>query len=130
MLLNDEEIVERLESPLNLLNRLRNVTQPKTGIPCLPPTSDDLKLDVEGKIAAGKLRDNAAEIMGLALAELKHRIPEISKPEKLAQIATEMNKVLTSRADESKNPPAQIIVYAPQVVQENHFQELTLTEDL
>lgn len=131
MLLTDEDIQERIESPLNLLNRLRNVTQPRTGIPSLPPpTTKDIGLDVEGKLAAGKLRDNAAEIMGLALEELKFRIPEVQKAEKLAQIAVEMNKVLTSRQDENKNPSAQIIVYAPQVIQENHFQELTLTDDL
>jgi hypothetical protein len=131
MLLTDEEIVERIDSPMNLLNRLRNVTQPRTGIPSMPPpTTKDIGLDVESKIAQGKIRDSAAEIMGLALHELKQRIPEIQKPEKLAQIASEMNKVLTSRQDENKNPAAQIIVYAPQVIQETHFQALTLTDDV
>jgi len=131
MLLTDEEIVERIDSPMNLLNRLRNVTQPRTGIPSMPPpTTKDIGLDVESKIAQGKIRDSAAEIMGLALHELKQRIPEIQKPEKLAQIASEMNKVLTSRQDENKNPAAQIIVYAAQVIQETHFQALTLTDDV
>jgi hypothetical protein len=131
MLLTDEDIAERIDSPLNLLNRLRNVTSPKTGIPSMPPpTTKDIGLDVESKLAAGKLRDNAAEIMGLALHELKQRIPDVQKPEKLAQIAVEMNKVLTSRSDENKNPTAQIIVYAPQVIQEAQFQTLTLVDDL
>lgn len=130
MLLTDEEIQERLESPMNLLNRLKNVTTPKSGIPTMPPvTSDDIKLDIAGKIAANTLRDTAARVMGKALQELEVQLPNVQKPEKLAQIATEMNKVLNAQPDKDKNPPAQIIVYAPQVIQENYFEEITLKED-
>lgn len=130
MLLTDEELQERLESPLNLLNRLKNATQPKTGIPTMPPvTSEDIKLDIPGKLAANNLRDTAARVMGKALQELEVQLPNVQKPEKLAQIANEMNKVLNAQPDKDKNPPAQIIVYAPQVIQENYFQELTLKED-
>ena len=130
MLLTDEEIQERLESPMNLLNRLKTATTPKTGIPTMPPvTSEDIKLDIPGKLAANGLRDTAARVMGKALKELEVQLPNVQKPEKLAQIATEMNKVLNATQDKDKNPPAQIIVYAPQVIQENYFQELTLKEE-
>jgi len=130
MLLTDDEIQERLESPINLMNRLRRATATPTEIPSMPaPTSKDIGLDVEGKVAHSKLRETAANIMAKTLRELEQRIPDIQKPEKLAQIATEMNKVLNSTQDKDKNPPAQIIVYAPQVIQENHFQELTLQEE-
>jgi len=129
MLLTDDDIQERLSSPLNLMNRLRQAAT-ATHIPSLPsPTTKDIGLDVEGKIATTKLRENAAEIMALSLAELKQRIPDIQKPEKLAQISNEMNKILQSRPDDDKKA-AQIIVYAPQVIQENHFQELTLRDDI
>ena len=130
MLLTDEENQERLESPMNLLNRLKTATTPKTGIPTMPPvTSEDIKLDIPGKLAANGLRDTAARVMGKALKELEVQLPNVQKPEKLAQIATEMNKVLNATQDKDKNPPAQIIVYAPQVIQENYFQELTLKEE-
>lgn len=131
MLLTDDEIQERLESPINLMNRLRNATRAKqTDIPSLPPpTTKDIGLDVETKIDQTKLRERAARVMSTALKELEIQIPNVQKPEKLAQIATEMNKVLNSTQDKDKNPPAQIIVYAPQVIQENHFQELTLQEE-
>lgn len=134
MLLNDEEIQERLESPLNLLNRLRNVTSPKgntSGIPSLPPTSKDLDLDkeIDTKIAVGKLRETAAGVMATALNELRVQMPNVQKPEKLAQIATEMNKILNNTSDKDKPASSQIIVYAPQVIQENHFQELVLEND-
>jgi hypothetical protein len=130
MLLTDDEIQERLESPINLMNRLRNATKTPTGIPSMPaPTTKDIGLDVEGKINQGQLRERAANVMSRALKELEIQLPNVQKPEKLAQIATEMNKVLNSTQDKDKNPPAQIIVYAPQVIQENHFQELTLQEE-
>ena len=103
MLLNDEEIQERLNSPLNLLNRLRTATTPPTNIPSMPaPTTKDIGLDVEGKLAVGKLRESAADIMALSLAELRTRISEISKPESLARIAGEMNKIVQTREDEGK----------------------------
>jgi hypothetical protein len=127
MLLTDEDIEERINSPLNLLNRLRKTSEPK--IPSMPPTSKDLELDVEGSIAARNLRGKAAAIMGKVLIELEHRIPDIQKPEKLAQIATEMNKVLNTNKDDDNRKAAQIIVYAPQVVNENHFQEMVVQED-
>lgn len=134
MLLSDEEIQERIESPMNLLNRLRQESTPnsrQTNIPGLPPSTKDLGLDdkIDSKLAVGKLRETAAEVMATALRELKIQIPNVQKPEKLAQIAREMNSVLQSRPDEGKVPP-QIIVYAPQVIQENHFQELTLRDDI
>jgi hypothetical protein len=130
MILSDEEIQERLESPLNLLNRLRKATTPKsTQIPCLPPpTSKDLGLDIDEKVAVGKLRQTAAGIMALSLEQLKGRIPDIQKPETLAKIAGEMNKVVQSRQDEDKKT-SQIIVYAPSVIQENNFQELVLVDE-
>lgn len=130
MILSDEDVKERLESPLNLLNRLRKATQPQpTRSPCLPPTSEDLNLNIDEKVAVGKLRETAAGIMALSLEHLKVKIPEINKAETLARIAGEMNKVVQSRADDDKKV-AQIVVYAPQVIQENHFSELTLTDEV
>lgn len=128
MLLTDEDLQERLESPLNLMNRLRSVSTP-SNIPCLPhPTSKDLNLDIDNKLAVGKLKETAASVMASALAELKVKIADVGKPKELAAIAESMNKIVQSRANEDKVPP-QIIVYAPQVIQENHFQELTLRDD-
>jgi hypothetical protein len=131
MLLSDEEIQERVSSPLNLLNRLRHAT---TAIPSLPPPkSDDIIPNISDKIdeqLTGDVRKQAAEILSLSLKELKLRIPDVQKPEKLAQIASEMNKVLVARDDkESGNRTPQVIVYAPQVLQETHFESITLSED-
>ncbi len=127
MILSDEEIQERLESPLNLLNRLKTATSPR--IPCLPPKTEDLDLDVEEKVAISQLRNKAAAIMSMSLDGLKARIQDVEKPERLARIAAEMHKVVASQEEKDNNRTPQIIVYAPQVIQESHFQEITLRED-
>lgn len=131
MILSDEEVKQRLQSPNNLLNKLREATTPRPQIPCLPPTTKDLDLDkdIDEKLAVGKLRETAASIMALSMEALKDKIQDIQKPEKLAQIASEMNKVVQSRKDDEKKIPGQIIVYAPAVINENHFQEILLPND-
>lgn len=128
MLLSDEEVQERIVSPSNLLNRLRNAT--KANSPLLPvPKSEDLIPNLDGKLTPS-VKKQAADILAEALRELKMRIPDVQRPEKLAQIAAEMNKVLIAREDEdkTKNQP-QFIIYAPQVIQESQFQQIVLKEE-
>ncbi len=128
MILTDDEIKERVESPLNLLNRLRSTTRSVTH-PSLPAArSNDIIDDLDDKIKIGGVRNKAAVIMAGALAELELRLPDIQKPERLAQIAVEMNKVLQTRQDEQKNPTAQIIVYAPQVREESYYETIEVKE--
>ena len=128
MLLTDEEIQERISSPMNLLNRLRSATKPQ--IPSLPtPSSQDIIPDLDDKLGMNDARKTAAKILSLSLKELEQRIPDIQKPEKLAQIAVEMNKVITANENKDKAATSQIIVYAPQVVQESHFETISLKED-
>jgi hypothetical protein len=132
MILNDEEVKERMESPINLMNRLKNVSKARQ-IPSMPeykpPSSKDLIPDLDDKLADGTLRSKAAGIASAALSELSLRIPEIQKPEKLAQIAAEMNKILMTRQDrddDDKRP--QVIVYAPQVTHESHYESVVVNE--
>ena len=128
MILTDDEIKERVESPLNLLNRLRSTTNRVTH-PSLPAArSTDIIDNLDDKIKIGGVRNKAAVIMAGALAELELRLPDIQKPERLAQIAVEMNKVLQTRQDEQKNPTAQIIVYAPQVREESYYETIEVKE--
>lgn len=127
MLLTDEEVQERIESPMNLLNRLKSASQSRPSSPLLP-SSKDLIENLDEKLQLGTVRSKAAAIMSTALDELKERIPDIEKPEKLAQIAAEMNKVLISRQDERDKPQHQIIVYAPQVIHESNFESIVVNE--
>ena len=120
--------MERIESPLNLLNRLRKTTTP-TRIPSIP-TSSELIPDLDERLRHGSTRSKALDIMGLAMDELKNRITEVSKPRELAAIASEMGKVIANTNvktnDEVKQ--AQIIIYAPSVVHESHFDLIDIQE--
>ena len=133
MLLEDEELKRRIESPMNLLNRLKTATNPHkfTPIPELPPTADEIIDELNDKITSGSIKSKAMNLMSSALDELKNRLPEITKPEKLAAVAADMNKVINGVESKVAGPVingAQIIIYAPQVVLEETFDVVELVE--
>lgn len=141
MLLNDEEIRERIESPLNLLNRLRtslgntvskSLPHPTNtpNIDSLPPKSDDLIENLEDKLAGSSAKSKALGIMNAAMDELKIRIPDVQKPEKLAAIAAEMAKVVNQQENKGAGDVrmAQVIVYAPQMRQLDSYDIVELNE--
>lgn len=133
MILNDEQIKETMESPLNLLNRLKHATHLSSNqniIPSLPPTSEQLISDLEDKLKQTSIKSKAAAIMTAAMNELEKRMPEIQKPERLASIAAEMAKVVS--ATQAKNDDgykqAQVIIYAPQFRTEEAYDVITVNE--
>jgi len=130
MLLTDNEIRERMDSPLNLLNRLRTAVDRTSVSPCLPPTSSDIIEDLEEKVAFGSIKSKANSIISSALDELKTRLPEVHKPEKLAQIAAEMSKVIngTKVNIEDNRKIAQVVIYAPQLLTEEAFEVIEVNE--
>ena len=135
MILTDEEVKERIESPINLLNRLKSLSTNKNSfkqsdIPSFPPSADELISDLDEKIKYGSIKSKAMGIMTDAMNELKIRIPEVSKPEKLAQIAAEMSKVINSTniKFEDNRKQAQIVIYAPQMASESQFETVTVSE--
>lgn len=131
MILDEVEIKARMESPLNLLNRLRKITNPHNSkglSPCIPPTSDEVIPDLNEKIAYGSVKSKAMAIMTTAMDELKNRLPEVQRPEKLAAIAAEMGKVVNGmqeKADGDKRV-GHIIIYSPRMVQESEFETLDI----
>lgn len=127
MVLTDEEVKERIESPLNLLNRLKAASASPTRSPSLPPTSEEIIGDLEDKIKVGKIKNEAAVIMADSLRELKANISNC-KPEKLAEIAERMNKIVSSASERDKEKTNQIIVYAPQVINESYFESVLVRE--
>jgi len=131
MILDEIEVKERLESPLNLLNRLKDLTNShrKTSIPSLPPDSSIIE-DLNEKIAFGSIKSKAAGIMSSALDELKQRLPEVIKPKELASIAETMSKVVSTQ--EGKNGDnntkiGQIVIYCPQVVSETGYDVIDVS---
>ena len=131
MLLTDSEVKERIESPMNLLNRLRSATNLASLSPCLPPSSKDIIENLEEKIGFGSIKSKATNIMSAALDELRSRIPEVQKPEKLASIAAEMSKVVNgvnNNKIEDNRKIAQVIIYAPQILSESAFDVIEVNE--
>lgn len=138
MLIEDEELKRRIESPSNLLNRLKTITTsrertsslPVINIPALPPSADEVVDDIEKKITIGSIKGKALGIMSSALDELKEKLPEIGKPDKLSKVIADMSKVYDSV--ENRNTPAvqaaQIIIYAPQIVSEDTFNIVEMTD--
>lgn len=131
MLLDENELKERLDSPLNLLNRLKKATNPhKIVPPALPPKSEDIIEDLEDKISNGSIKTRALGLMTAAMDELKQRMPEVQKPEKLASIAAEMSKILSNTDQKNRDgdkPTAQIIIYAPRIMSEDDFDIIDIS---
>lgn len=137
MLLNDDEIAERIESPLNLLNRLRttlNRISPNphpAKIPCLPPKAEDIISDLNEKLVNSTAKNKATSIMLAAMDELSTRISETKTPEKLADIAYNMRRIVSSEEQTRHNhseTTAQIIIYAPQVQKIEDYEIIDVTE--
>ena len=130
MILNEIEVIERLESPLNLLNRLRSVTNKSLIIPSLPPTSDEIIENLTDKIGYGSIKSKAAGIMVSALDELKVQIHTVTKPKELASIAEQMNKVISIQENKNGNNDlkiGQVIIYAPQVLEEDTYDVIDIS---
>lgn len=137
MLLEENDVIERFESPANLLNRLRNELsnshkhQPKARIPSMPPSAEDVIDDLHEKLKFGGLKTKAAHVMNQALDSLNERISEIQKPKDLAAIADTMNKIVNaenkSGVDDRSDKP-QIIIYAPSFVKEETYQVIQADE--
>lgn len=137
MLLEDEELKQRMDSPLNLMNRLRNATNPRAAhnshniIPALPPSSDEVIEDLEEKITTGTIKGKAQRLMSDALDIMKERLVGVDKPEKLAKIAESMAKVIDStepRQNQGDKPAAQIIIYAPSMMTEDAFGVIEIND--
>lgn len=127
MILTEEEVTERIESPANLLNRLKarlNPHEKKIQHPAFPvPRADDIIPNIDEKISLGSTKSKAMAIMNEAMDELRVRLPEVQRPEKLAAIAAEMNKVITAQNQiNNDNRVGQIIVYSPRILAEENFE--------
>lgn len=137
MLLNDDEIKERIESPLNLLNRLKSSLSKTSNSPhssqspCIPPTASELIPDLEEKITNSTAKAKAMSLMVSAIDELKTKIHDVHKPETLSQIAVNMSRVIAAQEQVKFNHAtvsSQIIVYAPQVQSLDNFEIIDVAE--
>lgn len=133
MLIDEEELVTRMESPLNLLNRLKSLTNPhkKNIIPALPPSADELISDLDEKLSSsGKPELQAKRVLEKTLTELEKRIPEVTNAEKLSGIAHNMSRIIsvgrTVSGDRGGIVIGKIVVYSPQVMREEDFNVIDI----
>lgn len=134
MILEESEVLQRLESPLNLLNRLKRETTSNRNhniIPSLPPSASDVIEDLEEKLKANSIKQKAGSILLATLSQLESRIPEIDKAESLSRVAESMNKIVSSENEKAANGKGnkigQIIIYAPEMMREDQFNVIDIS---
>ena len=124
MILNELEVSERLTSPDNLINRLKEITKPasRADIQSLPPRAGDVVRDLDKKLEFSSTKAKALGIINKSLDELDLRISEV-RPERLSDIVANMSKFVFAEEDRNKEQTTigQLVVYAPQLVTEKHF---------
>lgn len=138
MILNESEVTERMSSPINLINRLRDaavsgkrsVHNPHS-IVSIPPKTEDIIPDIDEKLAFGSIKIKAAGIMIQAMDELKTRVQDAKTPSELAKIAENMSRIVNAeeeKPDRNRDNRPQIIFYAPQINQENNYETIYARE--
>jgi len=149
MLINEEEVNARMESPLNLFNKFKvahrikgsfPIVMPEEStevatIPTVPvvPRVDDLIHNLDDKIKFGKIQQGAADIIQASIDQLKLKIEEVDKPEKYAVIANQMNGIITSintarSQNHNHGNKVQIMIYAPQLKTEDAYEMIEVRD--
>lgn len=148
MLLKDEEVTARLESPNNLLNRLNRITARNDNPMSIfkPSDSNDESSAVLGgesietddidklvednakKIKMGIVKARALDVLHDALGELGNRLGETAKVRDLATIAKDMNSILTAEDNKKNNINQQVVIYKPVVNDISKYETLVVNE--
>lgn len=156
MLMNDSEIEQRLNSPDNLINRLRSrLNGGFTGLELVTQTSKDnavaelvdksssagidfpdvtdLVENADDKIRASLIQTTASEVLIDTLENLKYRLGEADNPTQLSKIAADMSKVIASikqstKVDNNLNVNQQVIIYKPVMHTEAHYDAIQVSE--
>jgi hypothetical protein len=149
VLLNQVETEARLNSPSNLMTRLRllkNTTKDislftggvvnnscsnsEPSSPSLPQSAEQVTAELEEQIKDGLIKSTARKVLGDSLELLSIRLPEIDKARDLSRVATDMGRIindLTPKQEENHNHQ-QVIIYRPVINQESHYQSVHVSE--
>ena len=158
MIMNTNEVNDRLSSPDNLINRLglltgriqpgkadistftgeshrENVKVPEIMSMPTPegvPSIDDLMDNVENKLNQNLAKKGALGVLVNSITELNSRLSEVDKPESLSKIAKEMSSVVNSlneaEAEKSVRTQAQIIIWKPMVIEQTNYEVIVANE--
>jgi len=141
MLLSTEEANLRLESPENLINRLRRkisipdarILPPEdkseTRMVVLPPSVDDLVDNLDSKLKLSSMQEKAVDIINDSMTLLKERMSEVPT-KSLSHVAADMSKIISNireqRGMQTNN--IQVMIYAPEVRSEREFEVIDIQE--
>ena len=154
MLLTDEQVNIRLESPLNLVNRLNQLTKRhSTSMDIFIPgpsdrldhpnnnplndeypaaNSDDeidnIVPDNVQKIKLGIVKVKALDVLHDSLDQLHSRLPEIDRVKDYSAIARDMNDILTAEDSKRSNINQQVIVYRPIINELSKYETVIANE--
>ncbi len=151
MILNTEESNDRLSSPNNLINKLRELSKPReksqsvelfTGklsdlnpsrIPGLPneqavkSTLDE----IEEEFKDGLIKNTAKQVLESSLVHLSNNLRNVDKTTDYARIATDMSKIVSNLEAAKREAPTinnQTIIYRPIVNNESFYQSVHVSE--
>lgn len=150
MILQNDEVLNRLSSPDNLMNRLAVLREPDLAVFTGPvkiqesvtpelvdnpavfsdansPSVDDLIENVETKLKRSLAKEGALDVLVNTVTQLNQRLPEVNKPEALAKIAKEMQSVISglSEGEGSKSKSGnqtQVVIWKPVTVQNIDYE--------
>lgn len=148
MILNDTEVNNRLESPLNLINRLNQLNKRTTGMELFGVNQkirdnersagistsdyddplDEIIPDSAEKIKLGIVKTKALDVLHDSLQSLHIRLPEIGKVKDLSTIAKDMNHILTAEDSKKSNNHSQVIIYKPIINELSKYETLVVNE--
>lgn len=121
--LSDDDVIKRVESPMNLINRLRSTTKKENLIVSIPK-ADDLVPSLNEKLTVGSSKTRALSVMNRVLGRLDDQTTiDNIKPERLPAIVAQMAtaiKGLEPEKDKEDNR-VQFIVYSPTLMQESDY---------
>lgn len=145
MILDAEDTNVRLESPLNLINRMKFLgTQKEKSLeifgikedklenesPLMPPSADKLILDLESKLKLGTAHDKAVDVLHDSVVMLHANLHNVDKIDKLSRIATDMGKVIANIDEirQGRKTNAPVIIFKPITVTENHYESVSASD--
>ena len=137
MLLTESEVDDRLSSPLNLINRMRqatdsrNPTSPTKALELfMPPKVEDIIVDAEDKIKLGLAHKGSIDVMGKSIEMIRERLHEVEKVKDLSRIAVEMSRVNAEISEIRGGGKGlnQLVIYQPMIVQENYYETVRVNE--
>lgn len=135
MLLNEDEVIARLNSPDNLVNRLKAMSvfripdNKPSGVVNVPPPIENLIEDLDRRVKTASIHEKALDLLSDSISELKNRLPEVDSVKSLASVARDMGVIVKNietienerRTNKSDGPKVQFVYYAPTILTESDF---------